>query len=85
MITKQEYQTAKSIVEEYEDQECIKEFDVFLELYGKKMKVKILATTEEKAKERVKETIIFHKIKENNSDWNKMVGMMKEMKNDLTK
>ena len=63
--------------------EHIIEFDVYFELYGKKMKATIIAPTEEQAKELVREKIIFHKVKEKNSDWNDIIGMMKGMKNDI--
>jgi hypothetical protein len=40
----------------------MKNYDVYFEIFGKKMKVRILAENEEKAKEKVKNKIIFHKI-----------------------
>jgi len=42
----------------------MKEYTIFFELFGKKMKTTIHALSEERAKERLKEKIIFHKVEE---------------------
>jgi hypothetical protein len=38
-------------------------FTLYFEFYGKKMKATVLSDTEENAKKRLKDKIIFHKIK----------------------
>ena len=40
----------------------MRNFDVYFEIYGKKMKVRILAENENDAKKEVEKKIIFHKI-----------------------
>ena len=40
----------------------MRNFDVYFEIYGKKMKVRILAETENDAKKEVEKKIIFHKV-----------------------
>jgi two-component SAPR family response regulator len=42
----------------------IKTYEVFFELFGKKMKTKVKARYPNEAKEIIKNTIIFHKITE---------------------
>lgn len=38
------------------------EYTIYFEIYGKKMKTKVLANTKEEAKEIIRSKIIFHKI-----------------------
>ena len=45
----------------------INEYEIYFEVYGKKMKVKVSAQTEKDAKQKVKDKIIFHKIEVDNS------------------
>lgn len=40
----------------------IKTYDVYFEVFGKKMKTQILAESEEQAKEIIKSKVIFHRI-----------------------
>ena len=47
----------------------MKEYTIYLELFGKKMKVSRKAASAEAAKEKVKNEIIFHKIVEPESDF----------------
>lgn len=42
----------------------MKNYWVFIEIFGKKMKVKIHASSEAEAREKVKQKIVFHKIAE---------------------
>ena len=40
----------------------MKNYDVYFEIYGKRLKTTILAENEEKAKEIVRNKIVFHKV-----------------------
>ena len=44
----------------------MKEYTIYFEIFGKKMKTTIYADSEIEAKNKLKEKIIFYKIKENN-------------------
>ena len=49
----------------------MKTYDVYFELFGKKMKTSVNAISESKAKEIVQNRIIFHKVAENERDYKK--------------
>ena len=40
----------------------MKQFTVYFEIFGKKMKTTVFANTEEEAKRKVKDKIVFHKV-----------------------
>ena len=44
----------------------MKEYTIYFEIFGKKMKTTIYADSISEAKNKLKEKIIFHKIEENN-------------------
>ena len=50
----------------------MKEYTIYFEMFGKKMKTSIIALSEEMAKDRLKEKIIIHKVEEikKNTDMN---------------
>mgnify|MGYP007100108938 FL=1 len=58
-------------------------FDVYFEIYGKKMKVRILAENENDAKKEVEKKIIFHKIEKPKEEFNDVMDMMDKMKDIL--
>ena len=49
----------------------MKNFVVYFEFYGRKMKTTVLSDTEENAKKVIKDKIIFHKIEKQKSQFNK--------------
>jgi hypothetical protein len=53
-----------------------KNFDVYFEIYGKKMKAVVMADNEQQAKELVKEKIIFHKVKKSKDEFNDAMDIM---------
>ena len=57
----------------------MKDFDVCFEIYGKKMKATVFAADKNAAELAVKNKIIFHKIEESKSDFNKIDGMLNEI------
>lgn len=61
-----------------------KDFVVYFEFYGKKMKTTVLAENEHDAKNKVKEKIKFHKVEKANSDFNKCMDTIDEL-NDFIK
>lgn len=63
-----------------------KEYTVYLELFGKKMKTSILAESEEDAKKIVREKIIFHAVKfDASTTHNKMVADLDDLFKNLFK
>lgn len=42
----------------------MKEFTIYFEIFGKKMKTNIFALTEERAKDRLRNMIVFHKVEQ---------------------
>ena len=51
----------------------MKNYDVYFEIYGKRLKTTILAESEEKAKEIVRNKIVFHKVVlKQNDEFNKI-------------
>lgn len=62
----------------------MKNYDVYFELYGKRMKTTILAENEEKAKEIVRGKITFHKVVLKPKDeFNYMIDMIDAFINGL--
>lgn len=57
----------------------MKDFDVYFELFGKKMKTTILASDKNAAELAVKNKIVFHKIEEAKSDFNNAVTSLDEI------
>jgi hypothetical protein len=57
----------------------MKDFDVYFEIFGKKMKATVLAADKMAAENEIKNKIIFHKIEESKSDFNKIDGLIDEM------
>lgn len=54
----------------------MKNYDIYFEMYGRKMKTTILAENEEKAKEAVLNKIIFHKVQVSKDDFNDIIDLM---------
>jgi hypothetical protein len=48
----------------------MREYHVYFELYGKKMRSTVFATNEEQAKEVVREKLTFHKVEKSKSEFN---------------
>lgn len=62
----------------------MRNFDVYFELYGKKMKARVMAENEEGAKKEVQNKIIFHKVENPKEEFNEVMDMMDKM-NDILK
>jgi hypothetical protein len=62
----------------------MRNFDVYFELYGKKMKARVMADNEETAKKEVQNRIIFHKVEKPKEEFNEVMDMMDKM-NDILK
>jgi len=59
-----------------------KNYDVYFELFGKKMRTTVLAQNEADAKTKVKAKIIFYKVNETpNNEFNQAASMLDEMLN----
>lgn len=57
-----------------------KNYTVFFELFGKKMKTKVLASSSSSAIDKIKEHIIFHKIELSKDDYfNKASGLLDDI------
>jgi hypothetical protein len=59
----------------------MKNYTIYFEFYGKKMKTTIMAENEEKAKELVKSKIIFDKVEKSKDKFNQAIDMMDDMLN----
>ena len=57
----------------------MKDFTVYFEIVGKKMKTTVLANDKNSAEFALKNKIIFHKVEEAKSDFNKIDGMFDEI------
>lgn len=47
----------------------MKNYDIYFEIYGKKLKTSVFAESESDAKQKIYNKIIFHKISVNNDDF----------------
>ena len=61
----------------------MRNFDVYFEIYGKKMKARVMAETEKLAKEEVKNKIIFHKVEKPKEEFNESMDIMDNILNIL--
>jgi hypothetical protein len=61
----------------------MKNYTIYFEIYGKKMKTTVMAENEEKAKELVIRKIIFHKVEKSKDEFNEAIDMMDDMLNFL--
>lgn len=61
----------------------MKNYTLYFEVFGKKMKTQVMAESEEKAKEAIKNKIVFHKVEKSNDEFNKAVDLMDDMLNFL--
>jgi len=59
----------------------MKNFDVYFEIFGKKMRTRILAENQEKAKEEVKNKIVFHKVEKSNEEFNHCMDILDNISN----
>lgn len=59
----------------------MKKFTVFFEIYGKKMKTPIYALNEDRAKQIVKDAVIFWKIVEEKNKEDKLEDLKNDLKN----
>lgn len=57
----------------------IRNYDVYFEMFGRKMRMRVLAENEQAAKEMVKEKIIFHKVTKPDEAFNKCVDIIDNM------
>lgn len=62
----------------------MRNFDVYFELYGKKMKARVIADNAENAKKEVQNKIIFHKVEKPKEEFNEVMDMIDKM-NDILK
>lgn len=62
----------------------MRNFDVYFEIFGKKMKTRILAENEEKAKEEVKNKIVFHKVEKSNEEFNQFMDIVDGITNIIS-
>ena len=61
-----------------------KNYTVYFEIYGKKMKAKVLAESMEEAQQKVNSKIIFHKIViEEKDKFNQAIDMLDDMTNNF--
>ena len=60
-----------------------KEYIVFFEFFGRKMKSVVYAENEAQAKEKIKERLFFHKVEEGDKDFNQIVDLFENFKNQL--
>jgi len=64
----------------------MKKYIVYFEIFGKKMKTKILAESKEKAEQQVKDKIIFHKVViDEQDDFNKIMDTLDSITDILSK
>jgi len=61
----------------------MRNYEVYFELFGKKMKTTILAENEKQAQEKLKNKIIFHKIEKKNEEFNKSMDILDSFKDIL--
>ncbi len=54
----------------------MRNYTVYFEIYGKKMKVKVPARSMTEAQDTVRNKIIFHKTVADDDEWNKAVDIM---------
>lgn len=61
----------------------MKEYEIYFEVFGKKMKTKVYAENEENAKQKVLSKVIFHKVEKVKSDFNKAADVFDNIMNIL--
>lgn len=59
----------------------MRNYVIYFELCGKKMKTTIVAENPEQAKEAIKHKIIFHKVEKKKDEFNNIMEMMDDAKN----
>lgn len=53
-----------------------KEYIVYFEVFGKKMKTTVYANSEAEAKKKVLDAVVFHKVTEGDKDFNDLAGII---------
>jgi hypothetical protein len=61
----------------------MRNFDVYFELYGKKMKCRVMAENENDAKKEVEKKIIFHKVEKPKEEFNDCMDIFDNILNIL--
>ena len=61
----------------------MRNYTVYFEIYGKKMKTTVIANNEEEAKDFVKNKIVFYKIDKPKDEFNQSMDMMEDVLNFL--
>lgn len=61
----------------------MRDYDVYFEIFGKKLKTTVLSDSEDHAKEMVKAAIIFHKVDKSKDEFNMAVDMLEGIMNAL--
>jgi hypothetical protein len=61
----------------------MRNFDVYFELYGKKMKARVMAENENDAKKEVEKKIIFHKVEKPKEEFNDSMDIFDNILNIL--
>lgn len=62
-----------------------RDFEVYFEIFGKKMKTIVTANNEDEAKEKVKSKIIFHAVSKPKTAYNSVIDVMEDAMNILNK
>lgn len=57
----------------------MRDFNVYFELYGKKMKATVTAVNEEEAITEVKNKIVFHKVEKSKGEFNQTLDIIDKM------
>lgn len=61
----------------------MRNFDVYFEIGGKKMKTRVIAENEEGAKKEVQNKILFHKIEKPKEEFNEVMDIMEDILNSI--
>lgn len=61
----------------------MKNYTIYFEIYGKKMKTTVMAINEENAKDLIISKIIFHKVEKSKDEFNQAIDIMDDMLNFL--
>lgn len=59
----------------------MKQYDVYFEIFGKKMRTKVVAENEAMAKKEIFSKIVFHKIEKPKNDFNDGADVLESIKN----
>jgi hypothetical protein len=63
----------------------MRNYDVYFELFGKKMKTRVIAENETDAQQKIFLSIIFHKLEKPKEEFNECMDMLDDVINTFTK